>query len=66
MCTFTLENRIYAPLKDIPQHMQDAFIASEDQRFWEHDGIDPIGIARAAKSTSPTARAKGRRRSTSR
>ena len=50
MCTFTLENRIYAPLKDIPQHMQDAFIASEDQRFWEHDGIDPIGIARAAKS----------------
>ncbi|HTK60205.1 MAG TPA: transglycosylase domain-containing protein, partial [Candidatus Baltobacteraceae bacterium] len=50
MCTFTLENRIYVPLAEIPQHVQDAFIASEDQRFWEHDGVDPIGIARAAKS----------------
>ncbi len=50
MCTFTLENRIYAPLQDIPKHVQDAFIAAEDQRFWEHDGVDPIGIIRAAKS----------------
>jgi len=50
MCTFTLENRIHVGLKEIPRHVQDAFIAAEDQRFWEHDGIDPIGIARAAKS----------------
>ena len=50
MCTFTLENRIHVGLKDIPRHVQDAFIAAEDQRFWEHDGVDPIGIARAAKS----------------
>lgn len=50
MCTFTLENRIYAPLAEIPHHVQDAFIAAEDQRFWQHDGVDPIGIARAAKS----------------
>lgn len=50
MCTFTLENRIYAPLGEIPKHVQDAFIGAEDQRFWEHDGIDPIGIARAARA----------------
>lgn len=50
MCTFTLENRIYVPLSDIPEHVRDAFIGAEDQRFWEHDGVDPIGIARAAKS----------------
>lgn len=50
MCTFTLENRIYAPLSAIPRHVQDAFIAAEDQRFWQHDGIDPIGIVRAARS----------------
>ena len=50
MCTFTLENRIYVPLKDIPPHVRNAFIAAEDQRFWQHDGIDPIGILRAAKS----------------
>ncbi|HJV32986.1 MAG TPA: transglycosylase domain-containing protein, partial [Patescibacteria group bacterium] len=50
MCTFTLENRIYVPLSEIPPHVRDAFIAAEDQRFWQHDGIDPIGILRAAKS----------------
>ena len=60
MCAFTLENRIYVPLSEIPVHVRDAFIGAEDQRFWEHDGVDPIGIARAAKSnftdgTSPGA-----------
>jgi len=50
MCTFTLENRIYVSLQDIPEHVRNAFIAAEDQRFWEHDGVDPIGIVRAAKS----------------
>lgn len=50
MCTFTLGHRIYLPLAQIPAHVRDAFIGAEDQRFWEHDGIDPIGIARAAKS----------------
>ncbi|WP_225885276.1 transglycosylase domain-containing protein [Leptolyngbya sp. KIOST-1] len=33
---------------DIPDHLVDAFIASEDQRFYEHSGIDYRGIARAA------------------
>lgn len=50
LCTFALENRIHVELKGIPVYVQDAFIAAEDQRFWEHDGIDPVGIIRAAKS----------------
>ncbi|MBE9113230.1 PBP1A family penicillin-binding protein, partial [Nodosilinea sp. LEGE 07298] len=32
---------------DIPEHLVDAFIASEDRRFYEHNGVDYRGIARA-------------------
>lgn len=39
--------RIPVRLEDVPQPMIDAFLATEDQRFYEHVGIDPIGVARA-------------------
>ena len=35
------------PLKELPRHVPQAFIAIEDRRFYSHYGIDPIGIARA-------------------
>ena len=35
------------PLKSLPKHVPQAFIAIEDRRFYSHYGIDPIGIARA-------------------
>ena len=34
-------------LKDLPPYLPKAFIAIEDRRFYQHWGIDPIGIARA-------------------
>ncbi|MBV6623946.1 MAG: penicillin-binding protein 1A [Rivularia sp. (in: Bacteria)] len=37
-------------IKQIPEKLQQAFIASEDRRFAEHGGIDPQGILRAATS----------------
>lgn len=37
----------FVPLSKIPKYLQDAFIASEDSRFWDHWGIDPYGIGRA-------------------
>ncbi|PJG60742.1 penicillin-binding protein 1A [Aeromonas cavernicola] len=40
--------RIPLALADIPQPMIDAVLATEDARFYEHPGIDPIGIIRAA------------------
>lgn len=40
-------NREYKSIQDIPVHLQDAFIAIEDSRFRDHDGIDLKGIARA-------------------
>ncbi|AGB41966.1 penicillin-binding protein, 1A family [Halobacteroides halobius DSM 5150] len=41
------ENRIYVPISKIPKHLQNAVVSIEDARFWEHHGIDPIGIMRA-------------------
>ncbi len=35
-----IENRIYVPLNQIPQHVQNAFIAVEDVRFRSHPGFD--------------------------
>ena len=41
------ENRIVVPLNKMSPHLIDAVIANEDTRFYQHRGIDPIGIARA-------------------
>lgn len=41
-------NRIYVEIEEIPQDLQDAFVAIEDERFHEHNGIDTKGILRAA------------------
>jgi penicillin-binding protein 1A len=35
------------PLKDMPAHLPNAFIAIEDRRFRFHHGIDPVGLFRA-------------------
>ena len=35
-------------IDDVPQTVQDAFVAAEDRRFWTHSGVDPIGLMRAA------------------
>ncbi|MDZ7835477.1 MAG: transglycosylase domain-containing protein [Alkalibacterium sp.] len=47
---FTLgaETREYADADEYPDVMIDAITAIEDQRFYDHMGIDPIGIGRAA------------------
>ena len=38
----------YTSVDDLPQRYLDAVVAVEDHRFYEHAGIDPIGICRAA------------------
>ncbi|WP_434341310.1 penicillin-binding protein 1A [Motilimonas cestriensis] len=45
---FGEKRRIPLAIEDIPQQMIDAFLATEDSRFYQHPGIDPIGIVRAA------------------
>jgi penicillin-binding protein 1A len=41
------QNRIEIPLEDVPKHVQNAFIAIEDERFYKHYGVDPIAILRS-------------------
>mgnify|MGYP000951758643 CR=1 FL=1 len=50
-CKIFDENREYVDLKNISQHMIDAIVSVEDQRFWEHEGLDPMGIFRAGFRT---------------
>jgi penicillin-binding protein 1A len=41
------QRRVWVPLADIPEHVQKAFIAAEDRRFYQHKGIDERGLIRA-------------------
>ncbi len=41
------QNRQDVALSEIPVQMRQAVIATEDQRFYEHKGVDPMGILRA-------------------
>lgn len=41
------QNRTYVPLASIPLQLRQAVISTEDQNFYEHKGVDPLGIARA-------------------
>lgn len=43
-------NRVYVTLDEIPLHLQHAFVAIEDERFYDHNGIDIKGIIRAGFS----------------
>ncbi len=45
------ENRIWVDIEDIPRHLQDAYIAVEDKRFFEHEGVDWIRTMYVAVST---------------
>ena len=42
-----VENRKLVPLDDVPKHVQDAVIATEDADFWTHKGVNWRAIARA-------------------
>ncbi len=41
------QNRIQIPLGAVPEHVQKAFVAIEDERYYDHYGVDPYAIARA-------------------
>jgi penicillin-binding protein 1A len=54
------KRRIPLALKDIPQRLQDAFIAIEDARFYKHHGVDSKGVVRALyKMVSTGSRREG-------
>ena len=45
---FFIERRILTPLAQIPKSLTQAVIATEDARFFEHPGLDYVGMLRAA------------------
>lgn len=47
---FYNENRTSIKYKDLPKHLVDALVATEDERFYEHSGIDGRGTMRAVAS----------------
>lgn len=55
---FGEKRRIPLKIEDMPPHLLEAIIATEDSRFYEHPGIDPIGIARAAFVVATSGSAK--------
>lgn len=47
LAEFQLENRDPIPLDQVSQYVKDATIDTEDERFYEHKGVDLAGVARA-------------------
>ncbi len=47
---FYNENRTAIKYSDLPKHLVDALVATEDERFYEHSGIDARGTLRAVTS----------------
>ncbi len=54
-----LENRRVVPLDQISPHLLHAVVAVEDERFYQHNGVDFPGIARAAVTNIATGRQEG-------
>ena len=44
---YSKEYRIFVPIDNIPENLKNAFISAEDKNFYNHYGIDPVGILRA-------------------
>ena len=44
---FYIERRVVVPLNKIPRHLINAFLAAEDSKFYEHEGVSYTSILRA-------------------
>jgi len=47
MGKYYFENRSNASYDELPQHLIDALVATEDYRYYDHAGIDIMGLSRA-------------------
>jgi len=56
---FGQERRTLVPIEQIPKVMKDAVLAIEDARFYEHNGIDYLGVLRAALANLAREKSQG-------
>ncbi len=56
---FGEERRSYLPIEQIPKVMQEAVLAIEDARFYQHGGVDYLGIIRAGLANVGESRSQG-------
>jgi penicillin-binding protein 1A len=56
---FGEERRSLTPIKDIPQVMKDAVLAIEDARFFQHGGVDYVGVVRAGLANVGRSKSQG-------
>ncbi len=56
---FGEERRSLTPIKDIPQVMKDAVLAIEDARFFQHGGVDYLGVIRAGLANFGRSKSQG-------
>ena len=47
LAEFAAEKRIFVPIDAVPKRVSSAFLSAEDKSFYQHKGIDPLGIVRA-------------------
>jgi 1A family penicillin-binding protein len=47
MGRLTVIRRVNVPLEKVPRHVREAFLATEDRRFYDHNGLDWRGFIRA-------------------
>ncbi|PUE11667.1 penicillin-binding protein [Limnohabitans sp. T6-5] len=59
MGEFGEERRNLTPIKDIPQVMKNAVLSIEDNRFYQHGGLDYIGLLRAGLANIGRAKSQG-------
>jgi membrane peptidoglycan carboxypeptidase len=53
------ENRVEVPLSAVSPQLQNAVVAIEDARFYQHGGVDPRGLARAAVNDTAGGKVQG-------
>ncbi|MBL0169599.1 MAG: PBP1A family penicillin-binding protein [Gemmatimonadaceae bacterium] len=53
------ERRLSVAIRTLPKYVGQAFVAVEDKRFYQHDGVDLVGIAGALKDAVTTGNLRG-------
>jgi penicillin-binding protein 1A len=48
LAEYALEKRVFVPIKVMPRRVVRAFLSAEDKNFYNHPGVDVLGVLRAA------------------